>query len=232
MDAKDKHLIIAAAGDGNRMQNEIPKQFLKINNKPLIIYSIEAFVPKIDLGNIIIVTSKNHNKYWDAVISKYPELINCRFVLGGPTRFHSIKAGLKFIPNNVLVAVHDAARPLVSKTVIENCFAIAERKGNAVPVIKINESLRIIAGAENKNIERENLRLVQTPQLFKSEIIKAAYEQMFDEQFTDDATVVEKSGHKIFLAEGNEENFKITTSLDFELASFILSPSSPSTYTE
>ena len=228
MNLIEKYLIIAAGGTGSRMGNEIPKQYLEINGKPLIVCTLEVFKPFVEAKNIVVVISKTHQTYWDEIKKYYPEFSASKITFGGPSRFHSVKAGLKLIPKNALVAIHDAARPFASRQSIKNCFGLAETKGAAVPVIEINESVRKINGAENNSLQRESLRIVQTPQIFKSEIIKNAYEQMFDESFTDDATVVEKSGHKLFLTEGNKENFKITTSFDLELASFILSSSSPS----
>ena len=224
----DKYLIIAAGGTGSRMGNEIPKQYLMINGKPLIICTLEVFKPFVEIEKMLVVISKSHQTYWSEIVKHYPIFSECKTIFGGPSRFHSVKAALNFIPENTLVAIHDAARPFASKQCVENCFSLAEKKGVAVPAIKINESVRKIIGTENISLKREDLRIVQTPQVFKSEIVKNAYKQMFDESFTDDAAVVEKSGSKIFMAEGNKENFKITTPFDFELASFILSSSFPS----
>ena len=228
MVTKEKYLIIAAGGTSTRMGKETPKQYLEINGKPLIIRTLEIFKPFIEIKKMLVVISKDHQTYWSEIVNHYPIFSECKTIIGGPNRFHSVKAALNFIPENTLVAIHDAARPFASKQCVENCFSLAERKGVAIPVIKINESIRQIDGAKNSSLKRESLRIVQTPQVFKSEIVKNAYEQMFDESFTDDATVVEKAGNKIFITEGNKENFKITTSFDLELASFILSASFPS----
>jgi 2-C-methyl-D-erythritol 4-phosphate cytidylyltransferase len=232
METMDRYLIIAAGGSGSRMDNEIPKQYLEIHEKPVIIWTLKAFQAFIKPQNTIIVISAIHQKYWEEILKYYPEFKDCILAIGGPTRFHSIKAGLKFVPNNVLLAIHDAARPLVNSKTIENCIKIAQIKGNAIPVININESVRIKIGNTNKSLSRKNIKIVQTPQIFKSEILKDAYQIPYDELFTDDASVIEENGLDIFLAEGNQENIKITNNTDFNFASFILSHSFPSTERE
>lgn len=227
-----KYLIIAAAGNSSRMNNETPKQYLVINGKPVIIWTLETFKAYVEVRNMVVVISKDHEDYWNNIVKYYPEFSDCKIAFGGPQRFHSIKSGLKFIPDNTLVAIHDAARPMVNSKTIENCFNTAMKKGNAVPVINFNESVRQKSGSTNTPIERESLKIVQTPQVFYANILKNAYQQVFNESFTDDASVVEKDGNNIYLTEGNPENIKLTTSLDLRLASFILPSSFPSTDTE
>lgn len=223
-----KYLIIAAAGNSSRMNNKTPKQYLIINGKPIIIWTLDIFKPYVEIRNMVIVISKNHEHYWNNIVKYYPEFSDCKIAYGGPERFHSIKSALKFIPNNTLVAVHDAARPMVSAKTIENCFYTAMNKGNAIPAINFSESVRQKSGITNMPIDRKSLKIVQTPQVFLANTLKDAYEQIFNEVFTDDASVVEKDGNNIFLTEGNSENIKITTSLDLKLASFILPSSFPS----
>ncbi len=201
---------------------DTPKQFIAINGKPIIIITLEAFKPFVKTENIIVVIAKNHQNYWNEIIQNFPEYSVCKIVFGGPQRFHSIKAGLNKIPENVLVAIHDAVRPLVSAKTINDCFKLAEIKDAAVPAIEIEQSVREINGIENRVIERKSLRLIQTPQVFKSNLVKNAYQQIFKEEFTDDATVVENAGHKVFLARGNKENIKITDQTDLELARVLL----------
>ncbi len=228
MCTKDKYLIIAAGGFGSRMDNETPKQYLEINGKPIIVWTLGLFKPFVETKNIVVVISKDHQAYWNEINKYYPEFSDCKIVFGGPTRFHSIKAGLKFIPNNALVAIHDAARPMASSNTIKSCFATATKFGSAIPLINLSESVREKTGVASKSINRKNLRLVQTPQVFNSELIKEAYQQDYNELFTDDASVAEKHGQIIGLTEGNIENIKITNHNDLKLASIILSSSSPS----
>lgn len=202
---------------------DTPKQFLEVNGKPIIVITLEAFKSFVKTKNIIVVIAKKHQNYWNEIIKNFPEYSVCEIVFGGPTRFHSIKAGLNKIPENVLVAIHDAVRPFVSTKVISDCFKLADIKGTAVPAIEVEQSIREVTGIENKAIERQRLRLVQTPQIFKSELVKGAYRQVFKTSFTDDATVVEDAGHKIFLTKGNKENIKITDQTDMEVATVLLS---------
>lgn len=229
MKTTKNYLILAAAGNGSRMNNEIPKQYIEINGKPMIVWTLEAFKLFIEIDQIIIVISKFHEQYWDEITKYYPQFKKCKVTFGGPTRFHSIKSGLKYVPINTLVAIHDAARPMVNKKTIEDCFKVTENKGNAIPVISCNESLRQKTGNHNKWINRDEIKIVQTPQIFKSEILKDAYQLTYDEFFTDDASIVEKYGMNINLTEGNPENIKVTTNFDLRLASLILSSSSLST---
>lgn len=224
-----KYLIIAAGGNSSRMNNKTPKQYLVINGKPVIVWTMEVFKPYVEISNMVIVISKSHEDYWKNIVKYYSEFSECKIAYGGPERFHSIISGLKFIPDNTLVAVHDAARPMVSAKTIENCFSTAIKKGNAIPVINFSESVRQKSGITNMPIDRKSLKIVQTPQVFRANILKNAYQQVFDEVFTDDASVVEKDGNSIYLTEGNPENIKITTPLDLKLASFILPSSFPST---
>jgi 2-C-methyl-D-erythritol 4-phosphate cytidylyltransferase len=218
----EKYLIIAASGEGSRMGLDTPKQFIEIDAKPIIVITLEAFKPFVETKNTIVVIAKSHQNYWNEIIKTFPEYSDCKIVFGGPTRFHSIKAGLSKIPENSIVAIHDAVRPFISAKVINDCFKLAEIKGTAVPAIEIEQSVREVRGMENKTVERKNLRLIQTPQIFKSEIVKDAYKQVFKPLFTDDATVVEGAGHKIFLSQGNKENIKITGQTDLKIAAVLL----------
>jgi 2-C-methyl-D-erythritol 4-phosphate cytidylyltransferase len=223
METRERHLIIAASGKGLRMNSDTPKQFVEINGKPVIVITLDAFKAFVDTKNTIVVIAKNHQNHWDEIIKNFPEYSDCKIVFGGPTRFHSIKAGLGKIPGNSLLAIHDAVRPLVNEKVIDVCFKLAEIRGTAVPAVEIEQSVRETTSAGNKAVDRAGLRLVQTPQIFKSEIVKEAYRQVFKEKFTDDATVVENDGHKIFLTKGNKENIKITDQSDLEIATVLLS---------
>lgn len=226
----DKYLIIAAAGKSSRLGGDIPKQFLKINQKEIIFYTIDRFLDLISPENIIVVLSADKIDLFKTLCSDSEVYSQIKTCPGGPERFHSIKNALKLIPDNSIVAIHDAARPMVSIKTIENCFATAQIKGNAIPVISIKSSLRKVSGALNKSVNRNNFKEVQTPQTFLSNKIKKAYNVNYINSFTDDASVLEAEGEEIFLCSGNEMNKKITTSSDLEYFRFILNEHGPSNY--
>jgi len=209
-----KYAVIVAGGKGERMLSEIPKQFMLLKNKPILMHTIEAFFNFDNSIKIILVLPQKHIPLWQELCKKYDFQIDCSTVEGGEERFFSVKNGLNLVEKNSLVAIHDGVRPWVSKKTLENCFTTAEILGNAVPVVPVNESIRWVENGTNRHINRTNLRIVQTPQVFHSQILKAAYLQDFNEIFTDDASVAEAFGEKINLVEGNMENIKITTQHD------------------
>jgi len=215
-------VIIVAGGTGSRMKSEVPKQFALLHDKPVMVCAIEKFLqfdPNID----IIVAFRPEYVMEFETIAKNFKLPALTLVSGGETRFHSVKNALEKIkPGTELVAVHDAARPLVSLQTIQNTFSAAERSGAAVPVIEINESLREIDSLGSKAVNRKDYRVVQTPQCFKKDILMEAYKQNYVPEFTDDATVVEAAAHKIYLVPGNAENIKITYPHDLLLAASLL----------
>jgi 2-C-methyl-D-erythritol 4-phosphate cytidylyltransferase len=221
-----KHLIIVAGGSGTRMNNKIPKQFLLIARKPILFHTIQAFYNYSHTLNIILVLPFSQIDRWKKLCKKYHFNIPHHIVEGGYTRFDSVRNGLNSIHEAGLIAVHDGVRPLVSTKTISNIFNAAEKHGTAIPVIDVNESLRIVSDKTNESVIRSNYKIVQTPQCFKSDILKKAYHQIFNETFTDDASVVEKSGEKIFLVEGNIENIKITTTLDLLIAETLINQQS------
>jgi 2-C-methyl-D-erythritol 4-phosphate cytidylyltransferase len=214
--------IIVAGGSGERMQSEVPKQFLEINETPLLMISIEAFYrfnPKID---IIVALPKNQINFWQQLCQKHSFSIKHEIVPGGKTRYHSVKNALKKIDSEGIVAIHDGVRPLVSQQTIQNVFKKAAEKGNGVPCIDLVDSIRYVTNKENKPADRASFKLIQTPQVFDSKIILHAYEQPFEPSFTDDASVAEKNGQKINLVAGNRENIKITTQVDLMVANALL----------
>lgn len=215
-----KTVIIVAGGNGNRMRSDIPKQFLEIDNKPILMHTIEKFYQFDNLINIILVLPENHIKYWHAIVNKYNFPIHVSLIKGGETRFHSVKNGLALVEDGI-VGIHDAVRPFVSFETIKAAYLLAELKGNAIPVISVNDSIRIINKETNNHIERDLVKIVQTPQCFDVKCIKNAYQQDFDPTFTDDASVLEKYGNEIFLSEGNSENIKITTPIDLKIANIL-----------
>jgi len=211
-------LIIVAGGQGKRMQSETPKQFLNISNKPILLHTIEKFYNFSKDINIIVVLPAPFIDFWKSICRKYNCKIKHKVIEGGDTRFDSVKNGLAHISKDSLVAVHDGVRPLVSDSTIHNVIETARKKGNAIPVVKINESIRKLDSDSTFPVDRNNYRLIQTPQCFQSELLLKAYEQNFSESFTDDATIVEALGEKINLVDGNFENIKITRPVDLKFA--------------
>lgn len=217
-----KFAIIVAGGYGKRFNSDLPKQFIEICGKPLIIHTLQVFVQAIPDIEFIVVINPKMQKLWKLIMSRF-HVANCITADGGPERFHSVKNGMAKISDaNSLVAIHDAVRPFVSQEVILLAFKEAEYFGNAVPVMSINESVRIKNGSLNEPIDRTQLYKVQTPQCFKTELIKKAYMQNFDEKFTDDAIVLESIGERIHLINGNIENIKITQPSDLMIAEAFL----------
>ena len=192
-----KNVIIVAGGKGLRMSSDIPKQFILLKNKPILMHTIEIFFNFDNSIKIILVLPKEHIPFWQELCEKHNFNIDCVITEGGAERFFSVKNGLNFVEQDSIVAIHDGVRPFVSRETLENCFTTAEKLSNAVPVVPLNESVRWVENNENRHINRANLRIVQTPQVFHSDILQAAYQQPFSDFFTDDASVVEKFGKKI-----------------------------------
>lgn len=220
-----KYAIIVAGGKGERMGEQLPKQFLELAGKPILMHTIEKFYQTFPQTKIILALPENQIDFWEELCYKYGfTKIPHQIVAGGKTRFHSVKNALALVKQNGIVAVHDGVRPLVSATTITNCFAQAEKSGTAIPVVDVVDSLRFVSKQEqtNKAVARSCYKNVQTPQCFKSELLLKAYEQDFDETFTDDASVVEKLGHSIELVQGNTENIKITSPIDLIVAEALM----------
>ncbi|MCX6230570.1 MAG: 2-C-methyl-D-erythritol 4-phosphate cytidylyltransferase [Bacteroidetes bacterium] len=216
-----KSVIIVAGGSGRRMQSDIPKQFIEISGKPIIILTIEKFYAYDNDINIILVLPSKHIPHWNTLAVKYNLMIPFLIAKGGDTRFQSVKNGLALVEKGI-VAIHDAVRPMVAVKTIQRCFETALQLGNAIPVIPVNDSLRVVENESNKPFDRNFVRIVQTPQCFNVNLIKNAYLQDDDIRFTDDATVFEKYGEKINLVEGNPENIKITHPVDIAFAEALL----------
>ena len=214
----DLNLIIVAGGKGKRMQSETPKQFLNISNKPILLHTIERFYNFSNDINIVVVLPAPFIEFWKSLCRKYNCTIKHKVVEGGDARFFSVKNGLAHISKNSLVAVHDGVRPLVSDSTIHNVIETARKKGNAIPAVRINESVRKLDSNITFPVDRNNYRIIQTPQCFHTDLLLNAYEQDFKESFTDDATVVESLGEKINLVDGNFENIKITRPVDLKFA--------------
>jgi 2-C-methyl-D-erythritol 4-phosphate cytidylyltransferase len=220
----DQYVIIVAGGIGTRMKSDRPKQFIELGTLPIIIRTLSCFLNYNPTIHIIISVHKNYKTYLEKLIEKYElNATNIQITIGGDTRFASVKNGLELIENEeALVAIHDAARPFVSLQTIENCFNTAQSKGNAIPCVPVNESLRKISNNINNSVNRNEYKIIQTPQCFLVGKIKRAFEQEYNPSFTDDATVLELTGEKINLVEGNEENIKITSPYDLLIAQALL----------
>lgn len=217
-----KYIIIVAGGSGTRMNNVVPKQFLELQGKPVLMHTIEKFTTAISEINVVVVLSSQYTEQWELLCKKHNFTIPIQLTDGGETRFHSVRNGLKLVPENCIVGVHDAARPLVSVQTIVNAFETAEQKGNASPAIPLTESVRVIESDNNKAVDRTNYFIVQTPQCFQSNLLKKAFLQEYRPAFTDDASVVEAMGETINLIEGNRENIKITTPQDLIIAEALM----------
>ena len=219
---KTKIAIIVAGGKGLRMQADIPKQFIELCGKPVLMYTLEAFHRYNTSIQLIVVLPATQIDFWKFLCKKHYFELNHKIVSGGQTRYQSVKNGLKVINESAMIAVHDGVRPFVSIQTIARCFEDADKYGSAIPVMDLEESIRQVDESGSLSIDRTSYKLVQTPQVFNSEILKKAYEQSFSPLFTDDASVVEALGTKIHLVEGNRENIKITTGFDIVLAESIL----------
>ncbi len=212
------YAVIVAGGTGARMMSEIPKQFIEIAAKPILIHTIERFKLFDNSIDIIAVLPENQLIYWNELQSKHSFSIPHIIVKGGKTRYHSVRNGLELITEPGIVAIHDGVRPFVSVETIKRCFETAKKLGNAIPVISPSDSVRMITKKGNEAADRDRIKFVQTPQVFRTELIQKAYWQDYLPEFTDDAMVLEKTGEKINMVEGNRENIKITNPVDLVIA--------------
>ena len=219
----NRFVVIVAGGSGKRMESDLPKQFIKLANQPVLLRTLYVFHEFDRELKIIIVLHADYFDLWNSICEEYSCSVPHKVIKGGETRFDSVKNGLEAIDNkNGLVAVHDAVRPLVNIDTISRCFNSAMKYGNALPAISPNESVRITVAGGNKPLDRKNIYLVQTPQVFSLALIKKAYMQEYKPNFTDDATVFEASGEKINIVEGDVLNIKLTTPIDLEFAETVL----------
>ncbi len=221
-------VIIVAGGSGTRMGADIPKQFLPLLGKPILIHTIETFLAIPSITEIILVLPTSQIPVWFDLCKKHHFDIKHIIVEGGETRFQSVTNGLmKVFDSEALVAIHDGVRPLVSREVIERCFQEAEKYGNAIPAIKPLETVRFSEKSGTIPVDREKVLLIQTPQVFKFSIIKKCYQTLWQSSFTDDASVAEYAGNQIHIVEGNRENIKITTPQDLLFAEVLLKKNNP-----
>jgi 2-C-methyl-D-erythritol 4-phosphate cytidylyltransferase len=217
-----KYAIIVAGGAGTRMGSKTPKQFLLVNDKPILYYTIKIFLDTFPDLEVILVLPQDFTDMGSEIIDAYFDYSRIQVTAGGETRFHSVQNGLKLVTKESMIFVHDGVRCLVTSELLERCNAAARTHGSAVPVVPVKESIRQIEGEDNDAMDRSKFVLVQTPQTFHSKIILPAFEIDYKEKFTDEATVVEAFGLKIHLVQGEEQNIKITTPLDLLVAEKIL----------
>lgn len=216
--------ILVAGGSGSRMATETPKQFLLLKQKPVLMHTIEAFYHSDLHPEIIVVLPSDNHLYWTNLCKQYQFTIPHKLTTGGAQRFDSVKHGLALVQEPAIVAIHDAVRPLVSNTVITQAFLQAEQDGTAIAALPSTDSVRqSIGGNRSKAIPREHIYLIQTPQAFQSNIVKKAYQQSYQSEFTDDASVVEHSGFSIQFIPGERNNIKITFPEDLLWAECYLS---------
>lgn len=231
-----KFAVIVAGGKGLRMGADLPKQFIPIAGRPVLMHTIQAFHTYDSSIQIVLVLPQDQQGYWSELCKQYCFEVPHRVACGGATRFHSVQNGLAVALQGHaeaalsdtpdLVAVHDGVRPFVSAEVLDRCFTIAAEKGAVVPVVPVVETVRQLTAAGSVTVPRDDYRLVQTPQVFTADLLQKAYRQPYTEAFTDDASVVEAMGCTVTLTEGNRENIKLTTPFDLTIAQALLQPCS------
>lgn len=214
--------IIVAGGSGKRMGASVPKQFLLLKGKPVLCRTIEAFYQADPDMQLIVVLPEDQLDSWRMLCIGHGFTLEHSVVCGGEERFHSVREGLKEVKHEGLVAVHDGVRPLVSVELIARCLAAAEAHGAAIPVVPVSSSVREVIGGGSRAVDRARLRLVQTPQCFRVPLLRKAFERPYDPAFTDEATLVERTGTTVHLVEGEERNIKLTTPLDLRVAEVFL----------
>ena len=220
-----KYAIIVAGGSGTRMGGNLPKQFLLLKNKPVLYYTIKAFLEAYDDLKVILVLPVEYTDMGQEIIDAWFDKDRIRITTGGDTRFQSVKNGLQLVEGESIIFVHDGVRCLLSTGLIHACYAKAVETGSAIPVVKSKDSVRLLTEEGNDAIDRNKVMLVQTPQTFHSKILLPAFKIDYKDKFTDEATVVEAYGLKVSLVEGEETNIKITTPMDLMVAESILEES-------
>lgn len=219
-------VIIVAGGSGRRMGGALPKQFMMLDNEPILARSINRIHEALPAAEIVVVLPEEHVELWKNIAARF-DVARHKIALGGKERFHSVKNGLAALSEGIrTIAIHDAVRPLASKKLIIKLLLAAEKSVAVIPAVAPIDSYRIVEGDDSRIIDRSALRMVQTPQVFHAEALRAAYEQPFSSTFTDDASVMEAAGHKVTLVEGERENIKITTPSDMFIAEAIINAES------
>ncbi|MBP6303821.1 MAG: 2-C-methyl-D-erythritol 4-phosphate cytidylyltransferase [Bacteroidia bacterium] len=222
----NRYAIIVAGGKGQRMGTEVPKQFLTVAGKPVLMHTLERFYQADTTIQLILVLPEMHSVTWENLCEEFNFHVPHSVVNGGEQRYHSVLNGLSAIEEtDALVAIHDGVRPLVTDTIINGAYAQAEQLGSAIVAVKPKDSLRVLHENGSKAVERNNYVLVQTPQVFRLQAIREAYAANYSPSFTDDASVFEVSGERVYLFDGDYRNIKITTPEDLLLAEVLLSGS-------
>ena len=217
----EKHIIVVAGGKGLRMGGDIPKQFLPVCGKPVLMRTLEVFHAYDSAIHIILVLPVSQQTYWRELCQEYGFQLLHDIADGGETRFHSVMNGLALVKDDGVVGVHDGVRPFVSQEVIARCYEEALVKKAVIPVIGVVETVRHLTDDGSETVPRNQYKLVQTPQVFDAALLRRAYQQDYTDMFTDDASVVEALGKKVYLVEGNRENIKLTTPFDLKLAEML-----------
>jgi 2-C-methyl-D-erythritol 4-phosphate cytidylyltransferase len=216
------YAIIVAGGQGTRMGTAVPKQFLELDGKPVLYHTINAFIKALPEVRVVLALPAHQISYAQMVLQSFPERIDLAIVPGGETRFHSVQNGLKDIPKDAIVMVHDGVRPLAGAELIQRCYQQAMEKGSAIPAIAVTDSMRLMTKEGSEAVDRSQLRIIQTPQTFRASILLPAMQQPYLDSFTDEATVVEAFGETVFLIEGEKRNIKITTPEDLVVAEALI----------
>nr|WP_311453420.1 2-C-methyl-D-erythritol 4-phosphate cytidylyltransferase [uncultured Prevotella sp.] len=220
-----RYAIIVAGGKGLRMGTEVPKQFLPIAGKPVLMHTISRFHAYDEHLKVILVLPKEQQEYWNQLCEEYHFIEDYQLADGGASRFQSCRNGLSMIPNDTegLVGIHDGVRPFVSNEAISRCYDAAEKEKAVIPVLPVTDTLRFVGDSDKgRNVLRSDYRVVQTPQVFDIQLLKKAYNQPESTSFTDDASVVESIGQAVTMVEGNRENIKITTPFDLKVAEILV----------
>ncbi len=218
-----KIAVIVAGGTGTRMNTDLPKQFLLLNGKPVLYYTLQTFLQAYEDLSIVLVLPEEHVAAGQEVIDAFFDYDRIQITVGGRTRFHSVQNGLQMVKEESIVFVHDAVRCMVTTDLIRRCYDAAMENGSAIPVIDSKDSVRQITNDGNEALDRNTIKQVQTPQTFHSKILLPAYQIDYKDKFTDEASVVEAFGLKVQLVKGEENNFKITQPVDLMIAEQLLS---------
>lgn len=218
------YIIIVAGGKGLRMGGDLPKQFMPLHGKPVLMHTIERFRSYSDELKIILVLPHEQQDYWRQICLKHNFTVEHTVVDGGQTRFHSSQNGVAAVPDDAtgVIGIHDGVRPFVSEETIARCFEAARQFGAALPVLPVTDTLRRVTDDGGYNVQRNDYRTVQTPQTFDAQLLKQAFKQPYSDNFTDDASVVEALGHKVTMVDGNRENIKLTTPFDLIVAEALI----------
>lgn len=214
-------IIITAGGIGKRMGGDLPKQFLNLGGKPVLMRTLELFHAYNAKAQLILTLPNDWMEYWNDLLKEHGCSIPHQLIDGGQERYHSIKNALSYCSGD-FVAVHDGVRPLVNYETLDRCFTSVEQYEQVIPVMPVKESMRQVFDDASRAVNRAEYCIVQTPQCFKKEVLLKAYEIPFHKGITDDASLVEEAGFNIHLVEGNEENIKITTPFDLRVAEFLI----------